>query len=50
MPDKKIDEFYTIDTHKEMLDQIIVEKIWSSLLYINFIRKIDYSFLYYFCI
>ncbi|CAD8194321.1 unnamed protein product [Paramecium octaurelia] len=27
MPDKKIEEFYTIDTHKDMLDQIIVEKI-----------------------
>ncbi|CAD8109656.1 unnamed protein product [Paramecium primaurelia] len=27
MPDKKIDEFYTIDTHKDMLDQIIIEKI-----------------------
>ncbi|CAD8120286.1 unnamed protein product [Paramecium sonneborni] len=27
MPDKKIDEFYTIDTHKDMLDQIIAEKI-----------------------
>ncbi|CAD8207214.1 unnamed protein product [Paramecium octaurelia] len=27
MPDKKIDEFYTIDTHKDLLDQIIAEKI-----------------------
>ncbi|CAD8111833.1 unnamed protein product [Paramecium primaurelia] len=27
MPDKKIDEFYTIDTHKDLLDQIISEKI-----------------------
>ncbi|CAD8112221.1 unnamed protein product [Paramecium sonneborni] len=27
IPDKKIDEFYTIDTHKDMLDQIIAEKI-----------------------